>query len=65
VPLQTVKAGNKTIVVVGNEAHGIDNQLMLKNRVQAEIPASHEQPAVESLNAAIATSIALYNLTID
>ncbi len=63
VPLSKVRTAGKTIVVVGNEAHGIDNKLIQKNRIQAEIPAFHEQPAVESLNAAVATSIALYSLT--
>ncbi|GAA5523349.1 RNA methyltransferase [Aliifodinibius salicampi] len=64
-PLSEVQANRKTIVVVGNEAHGIDNKLIKKDRTQAVIPAFHDQPAVESLNAAIATSIALYSLTID
>lgn len=64
VPLSAVRATGKTIIVVGNEAHGIDNKLLQKDRTQAEIPAFHKKPAVESLNAAIATSIALYNLTI-
>lgn len=62
-PLSTVRTTGKTIVVVGNEAHGIDDELIQKNRMQAEIPACNEQPAVESLNAAVATSIALYSLT--
>lgn len=63
VPLSAVQANGKTIVVVGNEAHGIDNKLFRSDRTQVEIPAFHDQPAVESLNAAIATSIALYSLT--
>lgn len=63
-PLSAVQATGKTIVVVGNEARGIKNELIIKDRTETEIPAFHEQPAVESLNAAVATSIALYNLTV-
>lgn len=62
VPLSTIAHQAKTIIVVGNEGHGIDEQLMNGTRIQAEIPSATPQPEVESLNAAIATSIALYAL---
>ncbi|SMO66487.1 TrmH family RNA methyltransferase [Fodinibius sediminis] len=62
VPLATVGRPEKTILVVGNEAHGIDPQLLGEKRVQVEIPPAEVQPKVESLNAAIAASIALYSL---
>lgn len=62
VPLATVDHQARTIIVVGNEGHGIDERLMNRGRLQAEIPSATPQPKVESLNAAIATSIALYAL---
>lgn len=62
VSLSTVDQGVKTIIVVGNEGRGIDERLMNGSRLQAEIPSAIPQPKVESLNAAIATSIALYAL---
>ena len=65
VALSSVQPSDKTILVVGNEGHGIHSSLLSDDRLQAEItsPGSGKEP-VESLNAAIATSIALYHLTI-
>ncbi|MCW9708556.1 TrmH family RNA methyltransferase [Fodinibius salsisoli] len=64
VPLASLKSRRKkTVLVVGNEGHGIDNRLMTDNRHQVEISSPSPQPPVESLNAAIATSIALYHLS--
>lgn len=62
VPLSTVNYWTKAIIVVGNEGHGIDDRLINTNRLQAEISSSISQPKVESLNAAVAASIALYSL---
>lgn len=54
---------DKVVLVVGNEGHGIDDRLLAKSRSQVEIPSASAQPPVESLNAAVATSIALYHLS--
>lgn len=62
VPLGTVEETAKTILVVGNEAHGIDPDLM-EGRPQVEISSATVPPPVESLNAAIAVSVALYEIT--
>ena len=48
---------------MGNEAHGVDEQLLTSNRQKLRIPAPESGPGVESLNAAVATSIALYDLS--
>ena len=63
VDLKTVKAHSKTVLVVGNEANGIDDSLIKPNRVRAKIISPTEQEKVESLNAAIATSIALHAMS--
>lgn len=62
VPLGTEEEAAKTVLVVGNEAHGIDPDLM-EGRPQVEIPSATVPPPVESLNAAIAVSVALYEIT--
>lgn len=62
VPLSAINPRAGTIIVVGNEGHGIDRQLMSGPRLQAEILPAAYPPKVESLNAAIAASIALYRL---
>lgn len=54
----------KSIVVVGNEAHGIAPSLMAGNsrkKIRIESPSGSNR--VESLNASIALSIALYALS--
>lgn len=61
-PLNEIKITNKTVLVVGNEANGIDKKLIQPNRTRALIPASQSNRSVESLNAAIALSIALYQV---
>lgn len=60
VSMQEVKKKEKTIIVVGNEAHGVDASLTGNNRQKARIASPSARKNVESLNAAIATSIALY-----
>jgi TrmH family RNA methyltransferase len=64
-PLQKVSKGEKMLVVIGNEANGIDASLFNKSRQKARIasPVEQKDGSVESLNAAIALSIALYALT--
>lgn len=63
VPLQQIERTGKTLVVVGNEAHGIDSKLIADHRKRARIVSPRGGDNVESLNAAIATSIALYVLS--
>lgn len=63
VPLKKVSAAAKTVIVVGNEANGIDPKLFTDNRTVAKINSQASHPQVESLNAAIALSIALYALS--
>lgn len=61
--LRSIPAGGKTVVVTGNEARGIDRSLFGKNRQAVQIPPGGRSKNVESLNAAIALSIALYALS--
>lgn len=66
IPLSQFRPAGKTVVVIGNEAHGLDGELFKEGRTAARIdpdPAGKrpEMPA-ESLNASIALSIALYAL---
>lgn len=62
-PLDIISAIKKAVVVVGNEGHGISDELMTDGRTRLRIPAGGDQKNVESLNAAVATSIALYDLS--
>ncbi len=61
-PISDIKKSDKTILVVGNEANGVSQELILPQRERVLIPASEKNRSVESLNAAIALSIALYQL---
>lgn len=51
----------KSILVVGNEGNGISNELFGKGRHRSKIDGNSDQ--MESLNAAIACSIALYQFS--
>lgn len=59
--LRSHQPGPKTILVAGNEANGIDPGLVTSNRKLLKIPG--ESSRVESLNAAVALSIALYSFS--
>lgn len=61
--LRTIKASGKTILLVGNEANGVDPALFVEQRKSIRIAAAAGQKKVESLNAAIAAGIALFALT--
>lgn len=61
-PINQTKLSKKTLLIVGNEANGIDPKLITPERKRILIPAADENRSVESLNAAIAMSIALYQL---
>lgn len=60
--IRKVPSAEKTVIVVGNEAHGINPKLFGGHRKAVSIPSKTGDPSVESLNAAIATGIALYAL---
>lgn len=62
VPISKMNLTNKTVLIVGNEANGVDRNLITSSRKRVMIPSSEENRSVESLNAAIALSIALYQL---
>lgn len=61
--LSTVSSIDKAIIVVGNEAHGIQSDIQADNRQRLHISSPQKNPKIESLNAAIATSIALHQMT--
>lgn len=63
IPLSEVQSIDKAIVVVGNEAHGLSPEIATANRQKVKISSPQNNRDVESLNAAIATSIALYDLS--
>lgn len=63
ISLKEIEGVEKTIVVTGNEARGVDASLFNDGRQKVRIPSPENQSGVESLNAAIATSIALYSLS--
>lgn len=62
-PLNAISSLKKAVITVGNEGHGINNKLMAEGRRKLKIPAPADHKNVESLNAAIAASIALYDLS--
>ena len=57
--LKEVEPERRTLIVVGNEGSGISGNLFSSTRKKVRIDGKSE--AVESLNAAVATSIALYH----
>lgn len=58
--LRTWKPTAKTVLVIGNEAHGLDPETITDSRIRLRIPSMQKNPDIESLNASIALSIALY-----
>jgi TrmH family RNA methyltransferase len=61
--LHEISSTKKGVIVVGNEGHGIRDELLAGNRSSVRIPSPVGQRNVESLNAAVAASIALYALS--
>src|SRR5699024_6161698 len=53
----------KTIIIVGNEANGINPALRKPERKSFHIASKTDRKQIESLNAAVAASIALYELS--
>lgn len=62
VSLKEIEGAEKTMVVTGNEASGVDASLFNDGRQKVRISSPENKSGVESLNAAIASSIALYSL---
>jgi len=60
--LESVQPDKKNIVVIGNEARGINPELIVPQRKRVMIPPGKAGSGVESLNASVALSIALYHL---
>lgn len=61
IPLQQYTSSGKKVLVIGNEGNGIQSALFKEGRKSITITGSTKN--VESLNAAIALSIALFSLT--
>jgi TrmH family RNA methyltransferase len=61
IPLGEYSSTGKTVLVIGNEANGIDSSLFKTGRRSLKITGPTR--SVESLNAAIALSIALYSMS--
>lgn len=61
IDIQTVDPAEKSILVIGNEGNGISNELFADQRTAVRIPG--DSTTVESLNAAIALGIGLFELT--
>ncbi|MFD2531615.1 TrmH family RNA methyltransferase [Gracilimonas halophila] len=64
-PLRSIQPAEKTILVVGNEGNGINENLLNSGRKKVKIESGSAQEKVESLNAAVAVSIALWGLRVE
>jgi RNA methyltransferase, TrmH family len=61
-PLSAIRPGKRSILVLGSEAHGLPEPI--KNAYTCvKIEPAGDTPHVESLNAAVSASIALYQLS--
>lgn len=60
--IKNIDFASKIVLVVGNEANGINSSLITDSRIKARISSPTQNEYVESLNAAVATSIALFSL---
>ena len=64
VPLNKVEIPDKTVLVVGSEAHGLDPEITGTGRQKVAITAGNpDESLVESLNAGIALGVGLYAVT--
>ena len=61
--IKDLEFADKTILLVGNEANGVAPNLFADQRKRIRIPSVADQQQVESLNAAIASGIALFAIT--
>ena len=62
-PIGPELVADGAVLVIGNEAHGIRVDRTKVNGESMRIPAGANRASVESLNAAVAASIALYEFT--
>jgi TrmH family RNA methyltransferase len=60
IPIKSLTKSNKTVIVVGNEASGINSDLYNSEYVNVFISGDNQH--VESLNASVALSISLFHL---
>lgn len=58
VDYRKVKMGKRSLLVVGNEVHGVPKEILVKCDEIIEIPMKGEK---ESLNVAVATGVALFS----
>ena len=58
--IRNIEPTDKIILLAGNEANGVDHRLFGEQRTNVRIVPASPQKEVESLNAAIATAIALF-----
>lgn len=63
-PLSTLQPKQKTVIVVGNEGNGVNDALLNSGRKKVRIESPTQQKNVESLNAAVAVSISLFQLAV-
>ncbi len=61
--IRTFTKTTRTIIVVGNEANGIDEKLFKTGRPSVHIASNTDKSYIESLNAAVAISVAMYELS--
>lgn len=61
-PLRSVQSNEKTVLVVGNEGNGISKKLLSSGRKTVKIESAPGQEKVESLNAGVALSIAVWQI---
>ena len=61
--IRQVSPSEKSIILAGNEANGVDSRLFENQRIPVRIEPGPGQREVESLNAAIATAIALFAIS--
>ncbi|MBO6522228.1 MAG: RNA methyltransferase [Balneolaceae bacterium] len=60
--ITSIPKKEKTVLVVGNEANGVSASLITPKRRRTLIPSVRNSKVVESLNAAVALSIALWSV---
>lgn len=58
--IRSIDQTDKMVLLVGNEANGVNRNLFSKDRTNIRISSAKGREQVESLNAAIAASIALF-----
>lgn len=60
IDIRSIDRTDKIVLLVGNEANGVNRELFSNDRTNIRISSAAEGEQVESLNAAIAASIALF-----